>query len=107
MLTEGLLSKDNLQLLFVLGRYTKNQTSTPEDLQLFTDWLTQNDVKADWATCAFGKNETACLQAALEAGGKARVGFENSFWMRDGTLARDNAERVAEISLLIDDLSLN
>jgi 3-keto-5-aminohexanoate cleavage enzyme len=102
MLAQGKLSKRNLQLLFVLGRYTRNQISEPEDLTLFTQWLIKNDVRADWAVCAFGKNETRCLEAALHAGGKIRVGFENSFWNHDGSLAIDNAERVAEIRLLID-----
>lgn len=101
MLERGRLSKRNLQLLFVLGRYTKNQTSEPEDLLPFTHWLTKNDVQADWSVCAFGKNETRCLRAALQAGGKVRVGFENSFWNADGSLAKDNAERVREIKKLI------
>jgi 3-keto-5-aminohexanoate cleavage enzyme len=106
MLAQGNLSKRNLQLLFVLGRYTKNQTSEPEDLVPFTHWLIKNDVQADWAVCAFGKNETLCLQAALEGGGKIRVGFENSVWNRDGSLAKDNAERVAEMKFLVDQISL-
>ncbi len=52
--------------------------------------------------CAFGHGETAALAAALKAGGKARVGFENSLWNADGSLARDNAERVAAIAALHD-----
>jgi 3-keto-5-aminohexanoate cleavage enzyme len=106
MLAQGNLSKRNLQLLFVLGRYTTNQISEPADLAPFTHWLTKNDVQADWAVCAFGKNETQCLQAALEGGGKVRLGFENSFWNRDGSLAKDNAERVTEMKLLVDQVSL-
>ncbi|MDZ4135170.1 MAG: 3-keto-5-aminohexanoate cleavage protein, partial [Paracoccaceae bacterium] len=51
--------------------------------------------------CAFGAAETACLAAAFAQGGKARVGFENSLWHADGSLARDNAERVAAIAALI------
>lgn len=107
MLEQGNLSKRNLQLLFVLGRYTKNQTSEPSDLTPFTSWLLHNDVQADWAVCAFGKNESICLQAALTAGGKVRVGFENSFWNADGSLAKDNAERVAELQKLINQLPKN
>jgi 3-keto-5-aminohexanoate cleavage enzyme len=105
MLAQGNLSKRNLQLLFVLGRYTKNQTSEPEDLAPFTNWLIKNDVQADWAVCAFGKNETVCLKTALESGGKIRVGFENSLWNSDGSLAQDNAERVTEMKLIIDQVS--
>lgn len=106
LLTHGHLSGNNLQLLYVLGRYTKNQISTPEHLTPFTHWLTDKEIQADWAICAFGKNETSCLHAALIAGGKVRVGFENSFWNRNGSLAKDNAERVAELKLLIEEVSI-
>ena len=84
------------QLLFVLGRYRKNQQSTPEDLQPFLTALKpyQSDFRVDWAVCAFGSGETDCLLAAAEQGGKLRIGFENSLWHRDGRVAQDNAERV-------------
>jgi uncharacterized protein (DUF849 family) len=55
-------------------------------------------------TCAFGREETACLLVAAALGGDIRVGFENSLWHADGRLASDNAERVAEIVALIDRL---
>jgi uncharacterized protein (DUF849 family) len=48
--------------------------------------------------CAFGTGETACLADALARGGHARVGFENSLWNADGSLAKSNEQRVAEIS---------
>jgi 3-keto-5-aminohexanoate cleavage enzyme len=88
---------NQLQLLFVLGRYTKNQQSSPDDLNLFYDWLIDKKPRADWAICAFGQGETDCLAKANKHGGKVRVGFENSIWNKDGSLAKDNAERVAEV----------
>lgn len=84
------------QLLFVLGRYTKNQQSSPDDLDPFYNWVTQQEAKIDWAICAFGQGETDCLLAAHKKGGKVRIGFENSLWNRDGSIAKDNAERVSE-----------
>jgi uncharacterized protein (DUF849 family) len=56
----------------------------------------------DWMLCAFGTEETSNLAQAALHGGKARVGFENSFWNQDGTLAKDNAERVREVKTTID-----
>tara|TARA_R110002126_G_scaffold122652_1_gene264464 strand:+ start:1000 stop:1776 length:777 start_codon:yes stop_codon:yes gene_type:complete len=88
---------DQLQLLFVLGRYTKNQQSAPDDLNPFYDWLMNTKPNADWAICAFGRGETDCLAEANKRGGKVRVGFENSIWNKDGSLAKNNAERVAEV----------
>ena len=103
-LDNGTLAHGGLQLLFVLGRYTEGQQSSPDDLTLFTDWLKTNNVAADWAVCAFGRNETACLKAALSAGGKARVGFENSFFNADGSIANNNQDRVKEMAQVIKSL---
>ncbi|MCC5989088.1 MAG: 3-keto-5-aminohexanoate cleavage protein [Pararhodobacter sp.] len=98
----GTVPTSTLQLLFALGRYEGGPPSDPAALRAWLDALTaQGLVGADWALCAFGPAETACLAAALEAGGKARVGFENSFFNADGGLARDNAERVSEIAALL------
>lgn len=91
------LDNPDLQLLFVLGRYAAGQNSDPAMLLPFTDWLGARAGSADWMVCAFGAGETACLAAAQAAGGKMRVGFENSLWHEDGRLARDNAERVEQI----------
>jgi uncharacterized protein (DUF849 family) len=93
----SLLDKNHsLQLLFVLGRYTKNQQSMPKDLDPFYEWM-QDKQNIDWATCAFGLGETDCLVEAYKRGGKVRIGFENSLWNRDGSIAKNNAERVAEL----------
>lgn len=96
----GVVPRDDMQLLFVLGRYARDQESNPADLQPFVETLAASGVSADWAVCAFGRGETAALDAAFEAGGKARVGFENSLWNADGSVAADNAERVRAIAAL-------
>lgn len=100
-LLESYTPSQSLQLLFVLGRYSKDQKSQPSDLLAFTDWLRVKNISAEWAACAFGASETECLLAAHSAGGKVRVGFENSFWNADGSLAASNAERVEEIAKYI------
>jgi uncharacterized protein (DUF849 family) len=97
LLDAGKIAQDHLKLLFVLGRYSADQQSNPQDLQPFQAWLADCEQQPDWAVCAFGNRETDCLAVALSCGGKARVGFENSFWNRDGSIARSNAERVQEV----------
>lgn len=92
------IAAKGVQLLFVLGRYAENQQSVPADLDPFVAWLQTNCPIADWAICAFGLQETACLKAAHALGGKLRVGFENSFSNADGSTAQTNAERCAEVS---------
>lgn len=101
LVKDGSIGGNNLQLLFVLGRYSVGQQSNPEDLLPFLEEFNASGLAVDWAICAFGKGETACLAAAIKASGKARVGFENSLWHEDGTLAKDNAERVSAIAELI------
>ena len=89
-----------LQVLFVLGRYTPGQQSAPADIGPFMARLENGPFDAsriDWALCAFGPGETDCLVEAVRRGGKARIGFENSLWNRDGSMAQDNAERVREL----------
>ncbi|KFE35862.1 3-keto-5-aminohexanoate cleavage protein [Thioclava atlantica] len=100
VLPARLFRSPTLQLIFVMGRYIEGQVSTPAMLSPFRDWMRDEAITPDWAICAFGQGETACLRAALEAGGKVRVGFENSLVMEDGRPARDNAERVAAIAAL-------
>ncbi len=94
---DGFFRSENHQLLFVLGRYSQNQQSQISDLTPFIDTLNQVTETYDWAVCAFGHSETACALKAFELGGKCRVGFENSIWNDDGGIAKNNAERVAEI----------
>lgn len=101
LIDSNFLPAKELQLLFVLGRYSVNQESTPDDLIPFLEIINQSKLKADWAICAFGKGETTCLAEAISKGGKARVGFENSLWNEDGTVAKDNAERVSVIAQLV------
>ena len=95
----GVLPGNSHQLLFVLGRYAVDQQSTPEDLEPFLKTLAERrgELSLDWAVCAFGHRETDCLVEAVRRGGKARIGFENSLWNQDGTVAADNADRVSEL----------
>ncbi len=94
---EGILPEGGMQLLFVLGRHSAGQRSRPADLDPFLARLPP-DRPLDWAVCAFGPEETACLVYGAHRGGKVRVGFENSLWNADGRLALDNAERVREVA---------
>lgn len=80
-------------VLYVLGRYTANQTSDPLDLAPFLaaaprDW--------HWAVCAFGAKEGTVALTAAVLGGHSRVGFENNLMLGDGTVAPSNAALVEQ-----------
>ena len=98
LVAAGDVPADGLQVLHVLGRYTAGQVSRPADLDAPLARQRAAGLAPDWAVCAFGPGETACLAAAALEGGKVRVGFENNFLNADGSRARDNAERVAEVA---------
>ncbi|HKL04997.1 MAG TPA: 3-keto-5-aminohexanoate cleavage protein [Roseovarius sp.] len=97
LLPDARLHDPALQLIFVLGRYSVDQDSDPSDLEPFLDRMAEVGLTPDWAVCAFGRGETACLVKAHQRGGKLRVGFENSVWHADGSLAHDNADRVRHV----------
>ena len=82
-------------VLFVLGRYTTGQQSTPDDLEPFlATWATRG-LALPWFTCAFGRQEQACALAAIRHGGHVRIGFENNRLRPDGTTAPDNAAQIS------------
>lgn len=93
----GVIPCASQQALIVLGRYTANRLALPQALDAPRSALLQAVPEADWAVCAFGHHETACLQRAHREGGKLRVGFENNLRHADGSLAKDNASRVVEV----------
>lgn len=82
-------------LLFVLGRYTAGQTSSPRDLVPF---LHAHTGPEPWAMCAFGATEHACATAAASLGGHVRVGFENNLLLKNGQTAPDNAALVQQVA---------
>jgi 3-keto-5-aminohexanoate cleavage enzyme len=86
-------------LLFVLGRYSADQQSSPTDLAPFVAALGSHCFP--WAMCAFGRREADCALAAARLGGHVRIGFENNLHLPDGTPAPDNAALVAATAALL------
>ena len=89
----GVVQDAPWSLLFVLGRYTAGQTSSPTDLVPFVHAHTTGE---PWSVCAFGATEHACVTAAAALGGHVRVGFENNLYLKNGQIAPDNAALVTQ-----------
>jgi uncharacterized protein (DUF849 family) len=94
LVQRGVVAEDRPHALFVLGRYTAGQQSSPRDLRAFrqawpADW--------PWSVCAFGRQERDCLLEAASKGGHVRVGFENNLLNASGEPAACNAEQVAAV----------
>ena len=101
----GKIPGDHHLLQLVLGSYDGSQISRPAHIKNFTALIDASGLSIDWGLCAFGKEETACLIETARLGGKARVGFENSLWNADGSIAANNAARVLEVRTGINQLS--
>ena len=97
LVDQGDIPRDRLKVLIVLGRYSTGQISKPGEVAQLAEALKSAVPSVDWAACAFGPQETACLIEAMRHGGKARIGFENNRLNSDGSVAADNAERVGEL----------
>lgn len=100
----GLIPFDRLRVLFVLGRYTAGQQSSPADLLPFL--APDMPGFAHWSVCAFGAQETACVTAGALLGGHVRVGFENNEMLPDGSRAAGNHELVAAACRAIEAVGL-
>lgn len=79
-------------VLFVLGRYASNLTGDVGELDAFIQEAAAETV---WAVCCFGNTEHDAVVAAANAGGHARVGFENNQVLPGGAPAGSNADLVA------------
>lgn len=91
----GVIPAGHRCVLFVLGRYNVNFQSEPDDLEPFL----KHDLSGlDWFTCAFGRREQECVMAAIEAGGNARVGFENNLHLPNGEIAPNTAALVTSLA---------
>jgi uncharacterized protein (DUF849 family) len=90
----GVIPASHRCVLFVLGRYSVDFQSAPADLEPFL----QHDLgELDWFCCAFGNQEQACMMAAIDAGGHARVGFENNLYLPNGDLADSTATLISSL----------
>ena len=95
------LPEEDIWCLFTIGHYS-GRISDPELIDQFLDKLKSLNLTPDWAVCAFAEREQICLQKAVSLGGKVRVGFENSLFMPDGTIAENNTSRVAAARTLFE-----
>ncbi|MCP4487640.1 MAG: 3-keto-5-aminohexanoate cleavage protein [Gammaproteobacteria bacterium] len=91
---DGVIPEQHCCVLLVLGRYSTDAQSSRDDLKLFLNHDLQSFT---WFTCAFGKQEQACVMAGIAAGGHARIGFENNFYLDNGEIAPNNAALVTNL----------
>jgi uncharacterized protein (DUF849 family) len=78
----------------------------PEDvmhMKRTADRLFGNDYQ--WSVLGAGRNQMYVAIQSAVLGGNVRVGLEDSLWIAKGRLARSNAEQVAKIRHILEELS--
>lgn len=97
LLEQDIISGDKHSILFVLGRYTKNQKCNANDLIPYLETLKELKLEnsVHWMLCAFGQMEIPSLVAASILGGHNRIGFENSRVQPNADKAKNNESQVA------------
>ena len=95
-MADGILPAARPHLLLVLGRYSGNFQSDPAEMKPFiAGGLTD---MASWSICAFGHCEFDVMTDAIASGGHCRVGFENNLYLKDGSLAPNNAALIRQLA---------
>lgn len=97
----GVIPGDRHSVLFVLGRYAKDQTSSPYDLLPYINTAQELSLldragEFIWSVCAFGAQEASCMLTSAAFGGNPRIGFENNMYLHDGSFAPNTAALVTQ-----------
>jgi uncharacterized protein (DUF849 family) len=80
----------------------------PEDvmhMKRTADRLFGNDYQ--WSVLGAGRNQMYVATQSAVLGGNVRVGLEDSLWIARGRLAQTNAEQVAKIRRILEELGLD
>ena len=104
LVDQGVIHAESLEVLYVLGRYSANQESTPDQLDPFLEFRDQAPSRLKPARemiCAFGRGQIPCLLRAASEDIDLRIGFENGIWLPDGEIAEDNAALVRALMNLL------
>ncbi len=96
LLEREIIQGNKHSILFVLGRYAKDQRCDAKDLIPYLQSLKDLSLEKDvhWMLCAFGEMEIPSLSAAAVLGGHNRIGFENSRKLPNGDIALSNQKQV-------------
>jgi uncharacterized protein (DUF849 family) len=90
-------------VLGILGGIGANPDSVV-DMRRTADKLFGKDY--EWSMLAAGRNQMALGTMAAVMGGHVRVGLEDNLWIGKGELASSNAQQVAKIRTILEELGL-
>ena len=93
-----------IQSVFVLRGGIGPHAEDVMHMKRTADRLFGNDYL--WSVLGAGSNQMYVAAQSAVMGGNVRVGLEDSLWGSKGTLAKSNAEQVAKIKRIMEDLGL-
>lgn len=99
LVRQGLV-KPPLHFNFVLG-VPGAMAGSVRNLSFLVDSIPKD---ATWTVSGIGRHETALAMAAMAMGGHVRVGFEDNIYLYKGELAKSNAQLVARIVRIAEEL---
>ena len=60
-----------------------------------------------WSVVGAGRHQMSIARQAAELGGHVRVGLEDSLWIDKGQLATSNAQQVAKVRAMLDEMGID
>lgn len=108
LLEQEIICGDKHSVLFVLGRYVKDQNCDSLELIPFLQTLKDLNLenKLTWMLCAFGEKEIPSLVSASVLGGHNRIGFENSRVLPNGDKALNNESQIEYLKQIHQSLNI-
>ncbi len=99
LLRQGIIAHP-IHYQFVLG-VPGGLSGEPRNLQFMVDSIDREDT---WGVAGIGRYELPCSVIAVAMGGFVRVGFEDNIYYRKGELATSNAQLVARIARVAEEV---
>ncbi len=103
LVKQGNIVHTPLHMQFVLG-VPGGMSGKPKNLLYMTEHLKEEIPTATWAVAGIGRWHLPTAMVALVSGGHIRCGFEDNIFYHKGIVAKSNAELVARIARIADEI---
>ena len=103
LVKKGVITHSPLHMQFVLG-VPGGMNGSPKNLLYMVDHLKEQIPTATWAVAGIGRWHIPSSMTALVTDGHIRVGFEDNIYFHKGVVAESNAQLVARIANIADQI---
>jgi len=103
LVKKGIITHTPLHVQFVLG-VPGGMSGKPKNLLYMIEHLQEEIPSATWAVAGIGRWHLPTALVALVTGGHIRMGFEDNIYYHKGLIAESNAQLVARIARIADEI---